>query len=309
MDSQDDKFKSPTAGWWPIEPERKPTNPNNTEVDQPADPVNLAEDSHPGPADDVENSPDKQDVLGENSNNNPDVMVEASHTEQDKPAEPANPAEDSHDEPADTDNKSTDGSDVLVEDSHSIPEVLADNESAVSDTDSEDGSDVLVEDSHTNPDVLATTSQDQPAGPVSLDENSTADPEAKAMNSPTGQNIITMATELDVRNEDKPSGQDELVLNSPIEPNRPIRFRYPGTDQETLVKQAILLVEERPSLQLLKRAVCAVLYRGPANEVETTIKKAYNYLYYSNLAGLGYVEHPLMADLKVNLTSPDTRAR
>ena len=69
-----------------------------------------------------------------------------------------------------------------------------------------------------------------------------------------------------------------------------------------------LVIEERPSHMILKRAACAVFNRGPSHQLEATIERARVLLTYSYV-DTDWTPHPLMADMKVNLTDVESRAR
>lgn len=70
-----------------------------------------------------------------------------------------------------------------------------------------------------------------------------------------------------------------------------------------------LIIEERPSYMILKRAVCAVLCRGPPAELEDTIERSRVLLTYSYVDHAEWTPHPLMADMKINLSDMESRAR
>ena len=70
-----------------------------------------------------------------------------------------------------------------------------------------------------------------------------------------------------------------------------------------------MVVESRPGFQYLTRAAINILAYGPPEELEETIVRANWYLTYSQLVMDIWRQSPLMANMKLDLSSPNGRAR
>ena len=70
-----------------------------------------------------------------------------------------------------------------------------------------------------------------------------------------------------------------------------------------------VIISTNPGKEIISRAVIAVLLFSPAKEIELTINRSRELLEYSLLTRDTWIKHPLRADMEIDITTVESRAR
>ena len=79
-------------------------------------------------------------------------------------------------------------------------------------------------------------------------------------------------------------------------------------DQD-LSQERDVIISYYPEISILTRAAVAVLLMSPAEELDQTVERTALLLDYALITSRSWRRHPLRADLRVDLSSPESRAR